>query len=348
MRNGVQHFAAGGVMPGYSPGVDNHIIAVGGGEAIMRPEWTQAIGAQNVHAMNAAARQGGAGAVRSLLGFANGGIIGDIGSFLANPLGGITQVLAPFSSMLGATGGYGFGMIANSFPKTVMSGIQSHIAGWIGGMMASAGGGGTGPGTPVSAAGAGVQQWASVALQALSMTGQSPALLGTLLRRMNQESGGNPNAINNWDSNAAMGDPSRGLMQVIGSTFAANAMPGYNANIYDPLSNILASIRYAVGRYGSLAAAYNQPGGYATGGVVPVFDNGGVIAPGLNTIYNATGRPERLSNTTDQLHAGQTLVLDIPELGGRLKAYVRSEIAGNNTDINRALRNSAGVPGGGF
>ena len=33
------------------------------------------------------------------------------------------------------------------------------------------------------------------------------------------ESGGNPNAINNWDSNAAAGMPSKGLMQTIDPTF---------------------------------------------------------------------------------------------------------------------------------
>lgn len=37
-------------------------------------------------------------------------------------------------------------------------------------------------------------------------------------------------------------------------------MPGYNTNIYDPLSNILASIRYALARYGSLARAYRGVG----------------------------------------------------------------------------------------
>ena len=44
-------------------------------------------------------------------------------------------------------------------------------------------------------------------------------------------------------------------------------MPGYNTNIWDPLSNMLASIRYAVARYGSLAKAYRGTG-YAEGGVV--------------------------------------------------------------------------------
>lgn len=56
-------------------------------------------------------------------------------------------------------------------------------------------------------------------------------------------------------------------MQVIDPTFKSYARAGFNKNVYDPLSNILASIRYAKSRYGSLARAY-QGHGYANGGLV--------------------------------------------------------------------------------
>lgn len=108
---------------------------------------------------------------------------------------------------------------------------------------------------------AGVEQWRGLAERALRMAGQySEANLTRLLYQMQTESGGNPKAINNWDINAKRGTPSKGLMQVIDPTFRAYAMPGYNTNIYDPLSNMLASIRYAVARYGSLAKAYRGVG----------------------------------------------------------------------------------------
>lgn len=108
---------------------------------------------------------------------------------------------------------------------------------------------------------AGVEQWRTLATRALQMTGQySEANLHRLLYQMQTESGGNPNAINNWDINAINGTPSKGLMQVIDPTFRAYAMAGYDKNIYDPLSNMLASIRYAVSTYGSLAAAYRGVG----------------------------------------------------------------------------------------
>ena len=116
--------------------------------------------------------------------------------------------------------------------------------------------------------GSGVQQWTGIATKALMMTGQyTKSNLDKLLFQMKTESGGNPRAINLWDINAKRGTPSKGLMQVIDPTFKAYSMPGYNKDIWDPLSNILASIRYAVSRYGSLTKAYRGVG-YETGGLI--------------------------------------------------------------------------------
>ena len=119
-----------------------------------------------------------------------------------------------------------------------------------------------------SVGGSGVERWRNVAIRALKMTGQySTANLNALLNQMRTESNGNPNAVNNWDINAKNGTPSKGLLQVIDPTFRQYAMPGFNSNIFDPLSNILASIRYALSRYGSLTNAYRGVG-YANGGIV--------------------------------------------------------------------------------
>ncbi|NTJ83816.1 tape measure protein [Enterococcus faecium] len=119
-----------------------------------------------------------------------------------------------------------------------------------------------------SVGGSGIERWRNVAIRALKMTGQySTANLNALLNQMRTESNGNPRAINNWDINAMKGTPSKGLLQVIDPTFRQYAMPGFNNNIYDPLSNILASIRYALSRYGSLRNAYRGHG-YANGGIV--------------------------------------------------------------------------------
>lgn len=68
-------FASGGVMPGYTPGRDVHRfvsptggrLELSGGEAIMRPEFTRAVGAGFVHSMNAIARSHGAQGVKAAL-----------------------------------------------------------------------------------------------------------------------------------------------------------------------------------------------------------------------------------------------------------------------------------------
>lgn len=71
-------------------------------------------------------------------------------------------------------------------------------------------------------------------------------------RNIMRESSGNPAAINNWDSNAAAGIPSKGLLQVIDPTFRAYHVPGTSQDSYDPVANITAACNYAAARYGSI------------------------------------------------------------------------------------------------
>ncbi|MGW1893442.1 LysM peptidoglycan-binding domain-containing protein [Streptomyces sp. NPDC002004] len=71
-------------------------------------------------------------------------------------------------------------------------------------------------------------------------------------RNIMRESSGNPRAINNWDSNAAAGHPSKGLLQVIDSTFTAYHVPGTSMDPFDPVANITAACNYAAARYGSI------------------------------------------------------------------------------------------------
>jgi hypothetical protein len=112
--------------------------------------------------------------------------------------------------------------------------------------------------------GSGVDRWRDVAIAALRYTGQNPTpqLVDLMLRRMAQESGGDPTAVNNWDSNAARGDPSKGLMQNIGSAFPERARELSSRGIFDGFANMVASIRYTLGRYGSLSAGWGRKGGY--------------------------------------------------------------------------------------
>jgi len=179
--------------------------------------------------------------------------------------------------------------------------------------------------------GSGVQRWSGIATRALMMTGQfTKANLDRLLYQMQTESGGNPRAINLWDINAKRGIPSKGLMQVIDPTFRAYAHPGFNNNIYDPLSNILASIRYAVSRYGSLARAYRGVG-YKSGGLI---NNQGLyeLAEG--------GWPEWVIPTdpSRRTDAMKLLALAGKEIQGNKRPHQLPNISGNSTSDDSLLQ----------
>ncbi|MFF6781832.1 transglycosylase SLT domain-containing protein [Streptomyces sp. NPDC012510] len=79
-----------------------------------------------------------------------------------------------------------------------------------------------------------------------------PGTYDGIYRNIMRESSGNPQAINNWDSNAAAGTPSKGLLQVIDPTFAAYHVSGTPYDPYDPVANITAACNYAADRYGSI------------------------------------------------------------------------------------------------
>ena len=206
---------------------------------------------------------------------------------------------------------------------------------------------------------AGVEQWRSLAIKALKMEGQyTPANLNAMLRQIQTESGGNPNAVNNWDINAQRGDPSRGLLQTISATFKAYARPGYDKNMVDPLSNMLASIRYAVSRYGSLLAAYRGVG-YENGGwitqdglyragekgnpevVLPVTKPARameLIGQALNYMaQNGSGIIQ--SATTGLSDMASNMTLNLADLIGVDTQAIRSNFAGSTSlDIKEVIR----------
>ncbi|AWY07508.1 tape measure protein [Streptomyces phage LazerLemon] len=134
--------------------------------------------------------------------------------------------------------------------------------------------------TPSMGGGGGAGRWAETVTAVLrELNKYSPGNLANVLKAITKESGGNPNAVNNWDSNARMGQASRGLLQVIPSTFAAYAGKYKSKGITDPYANIYAAVRYASARYGSgWSARMARPGGYKLGGVT---------MPGLHMVGEA-------------------------------------------------------------
>lgn len=135
----------------------------------------------------------------------------------------------------------------------------------------------------------GVEKYRDLVTFALRMLGQPVSYADLVLRRMNQESGGNPTIVNKWDSNWQAGHPSVGLMQVIAGTFAAYAGKYRKTGPFsygvstNAMANIYAGLNYAIHRYGSLSALA-RPGGYDQGG----------IARGMGYMPKWTNKPERV------------------------------------------------------
>ncbi|AJK64946.1 putative phage tail tape measure protein [Bacillus amyloliquefaciens KHG19] len=156
--------------------------------------------------------------------------------------------------------------VFGDFAKGAFSFIKNKAVGFIKGKMSSYAGSFSGGGSKA------VKKWVA---QALNIKGLGPEYAGALETIAMKESGGNPNVVNNWDSNAKAGHPSQGLMQFIPSTFNAHKEPGHG-NIKNPVDQILASINYLNSRYGGImkhpglvSMAHGGPyRGYATGGVI--------------------------------------------------------------------------------
>ena len=195
----------------------------------------------------------------------------------------------------GVTGSYGPGRVAGLPPwaagrlDATDRGISQMTADAALAAMRAAQAAAKAAGSSVPGGGGGAARWSSQILTALAMLGQPASLLGAVERRMNQESGGNPFAVNLWDSNAARGTPSVGVMQVIGPTYASNSPPGWR-NLppmaygvsEDVLANTYAGLHHAITAYRgrSLASVMLQAGGYAKGGLVGVAEG---LIPGMAT-----------------------------------------------------------------
>jgi hypothetical protein len=224
-----------------------------------------------------------------------GGIPNALAGMVTKGIVGIGALPAKALSALGKVGGFFKGALTK-----------------IGGLWGKLFGGG----------GAGVSQWGGLMMAVLKHFG-IPQLYGTFMTQMATESGGNPRAINLWDSNAKAGIPSQGLMQVIPPTFAAYAGPYRSRGILDPLANIYAAVAYAISRYGaSIGAVLGHGHGYAAGGILrePVAGIGlhsgdpysfGENAPRVPEVWSPMHGPQAQLGK----HAGATVINVYPQRG---------------------------------
>jgi len=203
-----------------------------------------------------------------------------------------------------------------------------------------------------------VQAWIASAVR---ITGVPTSWIKPLVTIAMKESGGNPRAINLWDSNAKAGRASRGLMQTIPSTFNAYKLPGLD-DIWNPIHNAVAAIRYIKARYGTV---FNVPGiknlakglryvGYAKGtnyhpgGLAMVGEEGEELAyiPRKGLALVGVGGPTlmRLPAGTSILPHDETkefLRFWVPGYADGVGDYFRSSSFTNqNTNIAEAIAQS--------
>jgi SLT domain-containing protein len=282
--------------------------------------------------------------------FADGGVVGDVAGwlgdkakkiggavmdgvdFLANPGKLWDKATGFIRDKIAQVGQNKFAQMIGKVPVKMLSSLKDKVVNAATSMFGGSSG---------DIGGSGVKRWSSVVLQALKLVGQPASLLPTVLRRMNQESGGNPRAINNWDVNAKNGDPSRGLMQTIGATFNAYAGKLRGRGIYDPLANVYASMRYALARYGSLAAAYNRPGGYAKGGRPKRGELAWVGEQGPELVRFGSGDTEVFDHRTSLGMAAGLGALRGFAKGTSTAKKARKEVPGDLTAFTKSLTGSA-------
>lgn len=136
--------------------------------------------------------------------------------------------------------------------------VKAFINKWIGDITGSVGGN--------------VSGWISAAL---AITGSPMSWLPKLLDIASRESG-NPGQLGTGNASLMNSGPgsASGLMQCMPSTFAEFALPGLG-DIFNPIANAVAAIRYIKSRYGSPENIYTGPGykGYATGLKRVPYDN---------------------------------------------------------------------------
>ncbi|EOM77900.1 hypothetical protein DW322_08860 [Rhodococcus rhodnii] len=110
----------------------------------------------------------------------------------------------------------------------------------------------------------GAAQWEPVITEGLSRVGLSLANLGRTIEQTDIESSGNPGAVG---PDSTDGNP-RGLLQVKPRTFSAFRDPELVDDVFNPLANIVAALRYTVDRYKGPESIWPTKAGYYTGGPV--------------------------------------------------------------------------------
>ncbi|WP_101844212.1 phage tail tape measure protein [Halobacillus sp. Marseille-P3879] len=241
--------------------------------------------------------------------------------------------------------GFGDSLLPKTF-KNAVGNVSGIIGGWSKNLiddLIDDWGFGAGSFTGKVASNKQVEGWVK---QALSVTNTPMSWLPAMMVKAQKESGYNPRAINLWDINAKRGIPSKGLFQTIDPTFNAHKMKGMN-DIYNPIHNAVAAIRYIKSRYGSVfntpgIAAMSQGGGYVG------YEQGGFINKEHYAMVGEGNKKEvviPLEQYRDRakelwLQAGEKLGMihmpqpDLPSAGYSRGGNTTSNTSNNNYNYN--------------
>lgn len=176
--------------------------------------------------------------------------------------------------------------------------------------------------------GSGVQRWKPDVIKALKKNGfeASASQVSAWMKVIARESNGDPSVVNNWDANARMGIPSKGLVQTIQPTFDAYKFPGHN-NPLNGYDDLLAGIHYMKAKYGSGPSAFARVSGPEG------YENGGIINTNQLIEVAEHNKPEMVLPLTNKSRANQLIAQANQVVNGNNS----NQIASNNSESNEKL-----------
>lgn len=122
-------------------------------------------------------------------------------------------------------------------------------------------------------------------------------ILNNMMKLAKRESTYDASAVNNWDSNAKAGHPSKGLFQMIDTTFRANAKSGYS-NFSNPVHQAISAMRYIQRTYGW--GGFPRAAAYA-------YENGGMVTKHQVAEIGEGNKPEMVVPLTKRNRAIQLI-----------------------------------------
>ena len=322
-------FAQGGVLPGYTPGRDVHrffsptagVLDLSGGEAIMRPEFTKAMGgAKGIARLNRLAQagqvRGDVGAIGAGRAYAGGGVIdwikrqganafnwmGDTGSAIwqafKNPLDFLKSKMPKVTGVGGVVKD-----LANASASKLLTSTVSKVKSMFSDFNKAFGAGG-GPkfakmrawimnhlGIPYLWGGTGPRYDCSGFTQAASRAGG--VSIPRVARDQQRASTRIPGTAVRGGDLGFFGTPAHHVLMSMGGSAWAHA----------PRTGDVTKIStLAPGAFTNFGRTF-----FSRGGVVPTFDRGGILPPGVSAVRNSTGRSEGLV-PTDLLRGGDTYI----------------------------------------